>query len=130
MKARELIDDALSAWRPVESAPDLARDIYDHLDADEVARLAMRGLTDEVRAMLRRKDENGVPVYTSVWAPGDDGTPQRIYKQTALFEVNDYTTAVDFYRREARANLRVAQALTADCYRRLGVQLSIDGLAS
>lgn len=131
MKAHDLIRDALSDWREVRNAPDLAHDLFNRLDSDEIERLAMRGLTDEVRATLRRKDTNGVPLYTSVLTPNPDGgDPQRIYKQTALFDVEDYKTAVSFYRREARANEVVAEALTADCYRRLGVQLAIDGLAS
>lgn len=131
MKARTLIHDALSDWRPVRNAPDLAHDLFDQLDADEITRLAMRGLTDEIRATLRRKDSNGVPLYTSVLTPDPDGgEPQRVYKQTAMFDVEDYTVAIRFYRQEARANDAVAEALVADCKRRLGVQLSIDGLAS
>ncbi len=131
MKAHQLIRDALSDWRSVRNAPDLAHDLFADLDAEEIARLALRGLTDEVRSTLRRKDPNGVPLYTSVLAPDVEGEePQRIYKQTALFDMNDYTVAVQFYRQEARANLRVARALVDDCLRRHGVQLQIDGITA
>lgn len=125
MKSRELIADALSSWHAVQNAPDLAHQLFDRLDDDEKDRLAQRAFTDEVRATLRRKDENGVPLYTSVVQPDEKGEPQRIYKQTALFDEDDYRTAIGFYMREAAANRRVAVALVDDCKRRLGVQLSL-----
>jgi hypothetical protein len=131
VKAHALISDALSDWRKVRNAPDLAHDLFDDLDDDERDRLAMRGFTDEIRATLRRKDKNGVPVYSSVLTPALDGTePERIYKQTALFDVADYEVAVRSYREAARVNNKIARALVEDCLRRLGVQLVIEGLAS
>lgn len=127
MKALDVIREALSEWRPVADAPSLARDTFAQLDADEVIRLAMRGYTDVVRGELRRKVD-GVPVYSSVVAADEEGNKRRIYKQTELFDVADYTVAVTFYVNEARANLHVARALMRDCERRLGVQLHIPGL--
>lgn len=129
MKSSDLIADALSEWRPVRSAPDLAHELYAHLDSSEIERLARRAFTDEVRAGLRRKDADGVPLYTSVLESDDEGKPRRVYKQTALFDVDDYQIAVAFYVREARANSRVAVALIEDCKRRLGVQLQLSDVA-
>ena len=130
MKSSQAIGDALSAWRPIESAPDLAHETFELLDADEITRLAIRAYTDEVRAALRRKDVNGVPAYTSVLAPATDGKTVRVYKQTALFTEADYRAAVRFYRREADSNRRVADALVKDCKRRLGIQLRITDSAA
>lgn len=129
MKSKQLIADALSDWRGVRNAPDLAHDLFTQLDDDEIERLALRGLTEEVRATLRRKDENGVPLYTSVTQPDENGEPRRVYKQTALFDEDDYVVAIGFYMREAVANRRVAEALVKDCKRRLGIQLSLRGVA-
>lgn len=128
VKAREAIRAALVTWRPVEDAPSLARDTFGQLDHDEVLRLAMRAYTDEVRAELRRKDGNGVPQFTSVLTTDGEGNKQRIYKQTALFDVADYEMAITSYLAEARANYRVARCLAKDCARRLGVQLAVPGL--
>jgi hypothetical protein len=125
VKARQVIAETLSAWRPVQHAPDLAHETFARLDADERDRLALRAYTEEIRQALRRKDKNGVPVYTSVTRPNAEGRPERVYKQTALFDVADYETAVGFYLREARANTNVARMLVADCARRLGVQIDI-----
>lgn len=130
MKSSDIITDKLSAWREIQNAADLAHGTFDQLDTEEIQRLALRAYTEEWRAALRRKDANGVPIYTSILAPDETGELRRIYKQTALFDVEDYEVAIDFYQREAKANQRVAQALAADCFRRHGVQLSIDGLAS
>lgn len=129
IKASQAIADALSSWREIQDAPDLARDLFDLLDRDELARLAMRGLTDEIRATLRRR-HNGVPLYTSIVRTAKDGSQKRLYKQTALFDVDDYRVAVDQYARKAAGNYRVAVALVADCRARLGVQLPIPGLAA
>jgi hypothetical protein len=129
VKSAALIADALSEWRPVRNAPDLAEELFQHLDSDEIERLARRAFTDEVRTGLRRKDADGVPLYTSVIESDDEGKPRRVYKQTALFDVADYEVAIAFYVREARANNRVALALIADCQRRLGVQLRLGDVA-
>lgn len=127
MKAKDAIRGALADWRPVADAPSLARETFTSLDAAERDRLALRAYTDEVRTELRRKVD-GVPVYTSVVQPGEDGHAKRVYKQTELFDVSDYRVAVTFYLSEAKANQRVARSLARDCYRRYGVQLTLPGL--
>lgn len=129
MKSVEVIRERLSDWHPVNDAPSLADETFGQLDADEVIRLAKRAHTDNVRAELRRKNDDGVPVYTSVLMPDDDGEVRRIYKQTALFEVDDYAMAVSFYIAEARSNFQVAVALVKDCKRRHDVQLSLPTLS-
>jgi hypothetical protein len=129
VRSIDVIRKELSVWRPVADAPSLARDSFGKLDPDEVIRLAMRAYTEEVRQELRRKVD-GVPVYTSVIAADSEGNPQRLYKQTELFDVSDYRVAIDFYLREAEANRRVAKALAEHCKRRLGVQLMIPGLVA
>lgn len=126
MKSKDLIADALSEWRPVRNAPDLAHQLFDRLDDDEIQRLAQRAFTDEVRASLRRKDENGVPIYTSVLNVDGAGNETRIYKQTELFDVDDYRDAIASYMRASVANRAVAIALSKDCHARLGVQLRLN----
>lgn len=131
MKAHQLIADALSDWRAVRDAPDLAHDLFGALSEDEVERLALRAFTDEVRATLRRKDSNGVPLYGNVeQADPLTGELVRRYKQTALFEVEDYQAAIKSCRVRAEAEHRTARALARDCAQRLGVQLTLDGRAA
>lgn len=128
MKSHALIADALSEWRTVQDAPDLAHDLFGGLDADEVERLALRAFTDEVRAALRRKNSDGVPVYGNV-EKVDPTTGQRTrrYKQTAMFDESDYRSAIESCRARAAAEIRTADALVKDCAERLGVQLRLDG---
>lgn len=128
MKAQQLIADALSEWREVQDAPDLAQQLFDRLDDDEIERLAVRGFTDEVRAALRRKDSGGVPVYANVERIDKDGSRIRLYKQTSLFTVDDYRIAVASYERRAAANHRVAVALAKDCKTRLHVTIPLPGM--
>lgn len=131
MKAREIINEALSEWREVQSAADLAHETYDRLTEDEVARLAMRGYTDEIRAALRRKEPTGVPAYANVDQVDEvTGRKVKIYKRTELFDASDYKVAVRSYRRRAKENAVVADALTLQCAERLGVQLSTDEAAA
>jgi hypothetical protein len=130
MKAARLIADALSDWRVVQDAPDLAHELFDHLDEDELTRLAQRAFTEEVRAALRRK-VNGVPVYANVEQVDPvTGEKVRLYKQTAMFDVDDYIVAIKACRSRAEAEHRTARALQKDCAARLGVQLRLDGRAA
>ena len=130
MKSTKAIRTALADWRLIHDAPSLARETFSDLDALERDRLALRAYTDEVRAELRRKDQHGVPLYTSILVADGDGNRERRYKQTELFEVSDYRVAVSFYFSEAAANYRVARSLAADCNRRFGVQLELPVLSA
>jgi hypothetical protein len=130
MKAARLIADALSDWRVVRDAPDLAFDLFAQLDEDELHRLALRAFTDEVRATLRRKVD-GVPLYANVeQVDPTTGETVRRYKQTAMFDVDDYVSAIASCQRRADAERRTARALRDDCAKRLGVQLRLDGRAA
>ena len=129
-KFNDLMADALSEWRPVRNAADLAAEIVGKLDADERERLMMRGLTDEVRAALRRKDSTGCPTYSNVDQVGADGTKTRVYKQTELFSVKDYEVAVASYLRRAAQNRKVAVNLAASCRSRHGVDPMPKGRAA
>jgi hypothetical protein len=108
----------------VHSASDLAQQHFDLLDEDEVQRLALRGFTEEVRAALRRK-VNGIPVYANVETTDASGQKVQQYKQTEAFDVEDYRIAIASYSRRARAEIRTAEALIAECANRLGVQLTL-----
>lgn len=131
MKAHSLIADALSEWRVLRDAPDLAHELFTRLGPEEVERLAVRAFTDEVRAALRRKDAVGVPVYANVeQADETTGEIVRRYKQTAMFDVGDYEAAIKSCRQRAAAENRTARALQKDCAVRLGVQLTLDGRAA
>lgn len=125
MKSHEVIAEALSEWRPVASAADLAQQTFDQLDDDERERLAMRAYTDEIRAALRRK-RDGVPVYSNVdQVDPQTGEKRTVYKQTALFDEQDYRAAVRSYTDRAQDNLTVARALVNECKVRLGVQIPL-----
>lgn len=125
MKSHQAINDALSEWRAVTDAADLAQELFGQLDDDEVQRLALRGFTEEIRAALRRK-RNGVPVYSNVdQVDAKTGKKRTVYKQTALFKEADYRTAVRSYADRAANNLTVARALALECKRRLGVQIPL-----
>lgn len=131
MKASQLIADALTAWRTYEDAADLAHQNFDQLDEDEIERLARRAFTEEFRSTLRRKDRNGVPLYGNVEATDPaTGKTVRRYKQTAMFDVEDYRVAIAACRVRIAAEDRTARALVKDCADRLGVQLRLDGTAA
>lgn len=131
MKAKELINDVMSEWRTVRRAPDLAHELFDHLDPDEVQRLAMAGFTQEIGKMLRKKGSNGVPVYSNIDSIDTTGKKVRQYKQTAAFSVEDFELAVGSYTTRAESNFRVAHALMKACASKFGVQLTLGkGVAS
>lgn len=122
MRAHEAIADALSTWRPIQSAADIAHEISGLLSADERDRLVLRALTEEVRANLRRKDSSGVPMYANVdRLDPATGRTVKVYKQTAMFDEKDYRVAVHSYRRRSLENAAVAESLRSQCLQRFGV---------
>lgn len=128
MKSRDLIANSMREWRTI-NAPELADRLFERLDADEIYRLAMRGLADEVRAELRTKDENGVPKYGSLEiVDATTGEKQRIYKQTAMFDVDEYRAVANYHIGEARSHLKTAEAIAGAAHKRFGVQLEIPEL--
>lgn len=123
MKAINLINDALSEWRTIRHAPDLAQELFDRLDADEVHRLAVAGFAAEIRKGLRKK-VGGVPTYSNIEVINEStGKKERRYKQTEAFTVTDFERAITSYRTRARAHDNVAEALIKACAAKFGVQL-------
>lgn len=127
MKARDVIDAAMSDWHSVD-ASSMAEQTFDRLDDEEVIRLARRAYTEEWRAALRAKDVDGVPRYASIEVRQADGDTVRVYKQTALFTIDDYAAAIDYHRDEAAAHIRAARMLAKRCNAVHGTDIPIPGL--
>ena len=125
MKAFNLINDALSEWRAVRSAPDLAHELFGRLDADEIERLALAGFASEIRKALTKKVQ-GLPQYSNVEVI-DPTTGKKIkrYKNTELFDAEDYRVAVNSYMKRSRSNFDIAKALANAAAAKLGIQLSL-----
>ncbi len=125
MKAFTLINDALSEWRAVRSAPDLAHELFGHLDQAELERLALAGFAAEIRKALTKKVK-GVPQYSNVEVI-DKVTGKKIkrYKNTELFNAEDYRVAVNSYMKRSRSNFDIAKALANAAAAKLGIQLSL-----
>lgn len=130
MKAFNLINDALSEWRAVRSAPDLAHELFARLDADEIERLALAGFASEIRKALTKKVQ-GLPQYSNVEVI-DPATGKKIkrYKNTELFDAEDYRVAVNSYMKRSRSNFDIAKALANAAAAKLGIQLSLSTEAS
>ena len=130
VKAITLINDTLSEWRTIRHAPDLAHQLFDRLDADEIERLALAGFAAEIRKALTKK-HNGVPVYSNIDViDKTTGKKAKRYKQTDAFTINDFERAVTSYRARATTHLTVAEALAKACAAKFGVQLPFTEKAS
>lgn len=130
MKAIDLINDALSEWRAIRSAPDLAHELFGRLDADEVERLALAGFAAEIRKGLTKKVK-GLPQYSNVVVIDKaTGKETKKYKQTSLFTAADYRVAVDSYMKRSQSNFDIAKALVEAAAARLGIQLTLSERAS
>lgn len=127
MKGHLIIDDRLKDWHVVD-APQMADETFNSLDADEVIRLAQRAWTEEWRAALRSKGPDGLPKYASIEQPQPDGSVARVYKQTALFEIRDYETAIRYHRAEAISHLDTAARLARRCNAVHGTDIPIPGM--
>ena len=130
MKAFNLINDALSEWRAVRSAPDLAHELFDQLDPAEVERLAVAGFAAEIRKALTKKVK-GLPQYSNVEVIDSvTGKKTKRYKNTELFNADDYRVAVDSYMKRSRSNFDIAKALADAAAAKLGIQLTLSVRAS
>lgn len=129
MKAREVIDAAMSDWHAVDAAR-MAGDTFDQLDDEELERLARRAFTDEWRAALRAKDPDGLPRYASIESTAPDGSVVRVYKQTALFSDDDFARVIEYHMAEAASHVRTARSLAARRKAIYGTDVPIPGLES
>ena len=109
----------------MRSAPDLAHELFAHLDQAELERLALAGFAAEIRKALTKKVK-GVPQYSNVEVI-DKVTGKKIkrYKNTELFDAEDYRVAVNSYMKRSRSNFDIAKALANAAAAKLGIQLSL-----
>lgn len=78
----------------------------------------------EARRLIRKqKDETGWPLWFSVVVADDQGVPQRVYAQEALFSLDQYKQVIGYHR-----TLSLHHAATAnELCRRARRRFKVDG---
>lgn len=106
---------------------------YDVLKDDEHAlRLVENAvIRREIRLLT---DETGFPVITSIKRPNPDtGEVERVYKQEALFDIDDYRQVVSYWTERTNYGARMARSYRDRAQSRLHVQIplqfDLDGTA-
>lgn len=80
----------------------------------------------DARRMIRRiRTPGDRPVFASLVKPGPDGKEERIYKQYALFDIEDYRQDIQSHCQRANHHIYEAMTLQAEAYRRFDVQLPL-----
>jgi len=85
-------------------------------------KLALRQLIRQ--EMNRRRGPNGERVFHSVVVVDGD-RKRRVYKQEALFDINDYRQAIDYHAKMSKAHRAEAEGLVRRCRERYLVQLAL-----
>ena len=79
-----------------------------------------------VRRMLRQvTDGRGWPTLANIVRPGDDGRPERVFMQEALFGPEEYRQVVAYHYAMARHHLFKAQTYREHAKARFGLQLPL-----
>jgi hypothetical protein len=123
--ARKLEVLAESGWGDIEEMAQKA------IDENWFPEAAEKGTMAYVKARLRmmankKAKETGLPLMGSITVLDKNKKPKKLYKQPALFDVQDYREACDFHRKRSKHHDKVAKAYAEDCYKRYGVQLHLD----
>lgn len=77
-----------------------------------------------IRRLIKQiKGSDNAPEWASVVTVGEQGKPQRVYKQETLFDIADYQQVVDYHADRARYHKETAKGYALRCKQRFGVQL-------
>lgn len=112
-------------WNSIDSLVELL-DESNYWTADFLE-TAERGIkTAFVRRTIKTlRDDSKFPVWASVETTSEDGKPVRVYKQEALFDVEDYRQVVQYHTERASHHRRMATGYARRCEEKLGVQLRL-----
>jgi len=72
------------------------------------------------RVIKKRHDVDGLAEFESVERQTSDGETERVYKQIALFDREDFKLAIDYFAATARYHARKANSLTKRCNQQTG----------
>jgi hypothetical protein len=81
-----------------------------------------------IRVMARHKKSGSeLPELASIEiVDNETREAKRVYKQLALFTVNDYRQAIVYHRNQVKHHTNMAKAFADDCYEKFGVQLHFE----
>lgn len=121
----------LGNWANVEAFLDALDDVgdFDWLDVIQSDDNAIKRykLTRIRRDLKQLKDETDFPVFGSVLKRDrDTGAEERVYKQEALFELDDYRQITAYYVDRANADAFMARAYRERALTRFGVELQLE----
>lgn len=120
-KFAEIVSD--EAWLSID-------DIAERCDAegfwsDEwLAGALERAKKYELRRLLRAVEgDDGFPMYASITVTDEEGSETRLYKQEALFDVEDYVVVIKYHEKVAAHHLDRARTYLDRGVNRYGNQL-------
>ncbi len=78
------------------------------------------------RQMLRNiKDEKGNPLYASIVEKDEKGNEQRVWKQTTLFNLEDYPQVVNYHSQQVIHHAREAARYAKEYKEKTAIQLHL-----
>ena len=114
------------SWSTIDELVD-ACDKAHYWDKDFQASVAVQAKKAKIRHLIKKaKDGEGFPVWASVEATNEDGKTVRLYKQEALFDVNDYRQVTEYHADRSHYHKAMARSYAKRCRQRFGVQLRLN----
>ncbi|MBS4027214.1 MAG: hypothetical protein KGZ58_01145 [Ignavibacteriales bacterium] len=78
------------------------------------------------RQLLRSiKTEEGLPAFASIVEADPNGNEQRVYKQEALFDVNDYKQVVNYHSKQMVHHAKMARHYAKECQHQTSEQIHL-----
>lgn len=79
-----------------------------------------------IRRMMRQlKDDDGWPLFANIVVQDKEGSPKHIYKQQALFKLEDYRQVVGYHVATAQYHIKMARGYRRHAHTRFGAHIQI-----
>lgn len=124
-QVKQALDTATTQWASID---DLLAHVAGQIEVpEEFSRTAVQDRLKKVirRQLKARRDADGLAQWESIERPGEGGEAEKVYKQLAMFDRDDYRITIDYYAQAGTYNLRKANTLAQRCNRTLKTRLPL-----
>lgn len=113
-------------WVDIDTLARLAQDAGLYNEPEFRQNALIKAIKVDLRATIRKlKDDSGLPIFASIKVPDGEGEEREIYKQEALFDVEDYKQVCQYHVERGIYHLGMARRYEQRCYERYKVQLAL-----
>lgn len=116
----------LDEWSGADARDAARRFLHEQrLTIEEIQEMVEDHVTDCIRRILRKRDDNGMPLFANLVTTDGEGTLTQQYRRRDMLQISDYGQVVRYHTKQAVAHSKMARAFTQEAKERFGVQLAL-----